>query len=251
MGNTNLTLDEIIKYIERNKYEFDKDKWMLSRCIDGRYAPSKDLEPLAKPGADAGDLLSVLSLRKKYSLSFKNEDLAESMIDLMSGATNIRFHTDNHSDGVARGCGHLKQASLYSIEYFIDYSDVDFVFSTLQRYKSEGAKEVILEGGHLERAVIIVDSDYFSVQSSEKIGDQINQAFIYQRTLDNRRRQLLIEFLLPIIYGSFKPSKEYLYQVLSEVSNQQLMMSVNKLAKGLPVYEVMIDKNGSFNVIKK
>ena len=46
----------------------------MSRCIDGRYV-GNELEPLAKPGADIGDLLMVFAANLEYGLEIESEKI--------------------------------------------------------------------------------------------------------------------------------------------------------------------------------
>lgn len=255
MGKQIMSFEEAKAFVKRNIYEFNPDDWMLSRCIDGRYEPNDTLEPLAKPGGDGGDLLIIKATCEKYGIELRDDDILDSLIEVVGGIKRIRFHTDVHAQhdklGTARGCGHLKQASIDPEAYGVTSKDIDYIFDSLDSYKQQGSSETILAGDHLESAIIVIKSEIYSVKSMEVRNGISTQVFVYQKTLDNKRRRLLAKSLANKMIGAFRSEAEYLYQALSETSDEQLLETLNRLAKELPMYEVVVDIGGNVEIVEK
>jgi hypothetical protein len=253
---TFLTPEQVEVFVNTNKYEINQSQWYLSRCIDGRYESEAGLEPLAKPGADIGDLMMMLAANTQYALNLTPEIMLDVLINTVGGKENFRIHTDchnhHHEDKKEKclGCGHLKQATLDKDAYGLEKEDIDFIFEALHQLKSNGAKNNVLEGDHLEKAVIILKSQNYSIYPKIKKETGNIKCFVYSKTLDDKRRRLLAQNLLPHIKSDRDINEEYLYEILTTVSDQQLFETVSRLAPEHPIYNVEIDEEGEV-VIKE
>jgi hypothetical protein len=148
------------------------------------------------------------------------------------------------------GCGHFKQAAKDPSVYGLVEEEIKAINGFLKEAIKKGAKCEILPGEHLEGAVLLVKGDHWSVAPQLISNSEIMEAFVYQKTLDNKRRKILVKHLLPYVKAPFSVDEEYLYQILSQVTDNQLLETVNRLAKDLPMYEVEFEGDGGFEIRK-
>lgn len=246
MKKETLNIFQIKKLVSENKYQVSGGI-VLSRCIDGRYN-GKNLEPLAKPGADIGDLMTLFAANKQYNLNLKDQDIFNALIKTVENYQNLRFHTDSHNKNNFLGCGHFKQAKLNPEAYYLTDENISAINQFLLSAVNQKAVCEVLLGEHNESAVIILKGDGWSVSPVYKKERSTAACFIYHKTLDNKRRKKLAENLLPYIKLDIKVDVDYLYQILTKTADDQLLETVSRLASSLPIYEVNFAPNGSFEV---
>lgn len=245
-------LEQTRDFIEENKYTFDPEGWNVARCIDGRYAKKADLAPLAKPGADIGDLMMLLSTNNEYQLGFTAEMLFNVFIEVIGGWKNFRAHTDTHHNDPAHiffGDSYFHQAFVDPEAFSLTKVDMEYIHDLLESHEKD-YEFTVLEGDHEERAVVIVKSKTFSIYPQRNT--PFFQAYIYQKTLDNKRRRLLAQHLLPHIpLEGIQFTEEYLYEVMSQVADNQFLEIINRLAKTLPIFDASIDSQGVLELIEQ
>lgn len=257
-----LTADQVTDLIGANKYKIEEGQKSLSRCVDGRYptslkfrGASENLPPLALPGADAGELALIFAAANIYGFEIDEEKVFASLLEVVEGAKNFNFHSDQHGDPKtpASGCGHIKQMTLDPKAYNLEEKQVVSLKKFLSQAKKQGAKETVLEGKHLEGAVLQLRGDFslyprYSIQANE--GKSEIQVFIYQADLVNPRHRVWAQQLEKSKAVKLFPGcdGEYLYQVLSEVTENHLFETLRRLAKGLPIFQVDFNADGSFKV---
>ncbi len=252
MNNTHITQTQIFDLVTKNKYEFDVNSKILSRCIDGRYT-NDNLEPLAKPGADIGDLMSLFSLNNEQALGLSNDDIFDIFMKVLGEYSNVRIHTDEHcchekdEKKQCLGCGHFKQATIDPDAYGLSEEDVDFIFDKLVFLKSKGVKNDILEGEHLESGVVILNSQKYSIKPAFLENGKLLEVFVYHKTLDDKRRREYAKEL-NLALNNEKFDEEFLYEALTGVSDNQLFETVSRLAPDLPIYKVNISDEGEVEI---
>ncbi len=225
-----------------------KNTQRLSCCVDGRYSPEEaENAPVARPGADAGDLMIGLAALRKLGVPV-DPDLRHAVfkaaIETAGGPEKFRFHTDAHAaehgesdprGTVGRGCGHLKQAENDPAAYGLTQEDMQAIFELLVILKTEGAKESVLQGGHGEGAVVVVKSP------DSGLRHQVNgsQAFVYQETLHLERLRILAQKIasLPQI-AQAGVSEEQVMAALAESSGLQTSETLTRLGPNFPIYSV-------------
>lgn len=257
MNKTILSLNDVHDLVQTNKYKVGTSKKFLSRCIDGRYKNSQDLAPQAFPGGDLGELALILAAARSYGFEIDREKAFKILIDLIGGEKNFGFHSDHHGDrnSPASGCGHFKQMNLDPAAYNLEIEDLDFVKEKLAEVKKKGAEEVVLEGDHMERASLIIKGKWAVMTGYDLETDQgkkLAQVFIFNQTLTDEKHRELAKKLIGDKAVKFKlgEDEEYLYQAVSEMTENHLMETVKRLAPDLPIYQIEFDENGSFDIIQ-
>jgi len=250
-----LTKEEIQDLVFQNHYPVEERQRFLSRCIDGRYKLSKMLPPLAFPGADLGELALLFATGNCYGFECDGKKTIETLVDVIGGVKNFQLHSDCHSNKKipGSGCGHYKQINLDPKAYDLEKKQIDFIKKTMMEIKKAGVHETILEGEHLEGAMLFVKGDYsiypgFSVEIGERTTNV--QVFVYQTSLVNARHRALAEKLVKNNAVKLFPGNdaEYLYEVLSEMSENHLFETVKRLASGIPIYQVSFTADGNFEI---
>ena len=240
-----LTKNQIQDLVSKNRYSVNENKKFISRCIDGRYPNVEDLPALAFPGGDVGELALIQATANAYGFEVDLEKVLVTIIEIVGGVENFGIHTDHHGDPkkAASGCGHLKQIILDPQAYKLEKIQVEDIQKKLNRLKKKKINEVILEGDHLEGAVLIVSGNWGIMPRYLDA-----QVFVYHRTLIDKRHQALCKLLVEnkavkLLDGC---DSEYLYQVISEMAENHLMETVKRLANDLPIYEVEFNDDKSF-----
>ncbi len=266
-----LSKEQVYELITANRYRVNPQERFLSRCIDGRYDNNiknqiskikstdqksdikKQLPALAFPGADVGQLATILAAGSGFGFAVDGKNALKALLETVGGVSNFGFHTDRHGDKkrVASGCGHWKQINLDPAAYSLEKAQIDFVQNQLTQLKNKGAEEIILEGDHHEGAVLMVKGNWgilprFIIETDG--GNLETQVFIYHQSLvDARHRALAIALLHQKAVAL--PSgcdEDYLYHTLSETAENHLMETAKRLAKGLPIFQVKFEEDGTF-----
>ena len=241
--------DQVKEFADKNKVKIEELN-RLSRCVDGRYEGMDLMPMIAKPGADAGDVLAVYGALNILGLEWGPEKALQLVVDSLGGAANFRFHTDTHVDAgaVGMGCGHIKQAKLDPESYGVKQEQIDFLFEQLPKLMDAGAKQEILQGDHAEQAVLVVDSENYGLKPLLR-GEDLQEAFVYQKTWHAKQLAELANKLQETIAenGLVRENSE-IQVALNDAFGKQLTETLKRLANGLPVYTVQIDDAGEVNV---
>lgn len=237
---------EVEAFVQRNKYMFSQNQWMLSRCIDDNNEGIGRSNPLVKPGADVGDFIVVKATCQEYGIELDNKNILSSLIEIVGGSDKINIHTLSsvHQDDshYRYDCDYLKQAVEHLKEYGL-LQDIKWLDSVIKRFQKKSIKTPLIRDSIL-KGVLIVKSSHYSINPVEKTTKTLNHFFVYQKTLDDMRRRILAEKLTKRIEGLFKPDSEYMYEVMSSVSDEHLIKTLHQVARRLPLYEITIDASG-------
>lgn len=249
-----LSKDHVFDFVRENKYSV-KD-FTKSRCIDGRYPTSDDLPAFAYPGADAGLFLMLLSSAHEYGFELDLLKAWEAIVESAGGVANLSYHTDSHAKNeVLGGCGHLREALSHPVEYDLGLDGAEVIHKLFQKASADGARQTVLAGDHDEGAVVIIRGNY-GVYPRYTLMDQGHpkqvSIFVFHQTLADKRHRTLAANLIEkkAVQLPDGCDEEYLYEVFSEVSENHLLETAKRLAKGLPIYEVVFDEGGTFEIIE-
>lgn len=255
MNKLILTKEHVENLVAENRYKVtDKNKF-LSRCIDGRYQNDEGLAPLAIPGADIGELAVIFAAANNFGFEIDPEKAFQSLVEVVGGIKNFQIHSDSHADKsiVAAGCGHWKQINLDPKAYSLNKDQMSFIKKKLIEVKQAGSFEIILEGEHLEGAVLQVKGGWsvmprFTVSEGGK--DILSEVFVYQASLVDERHKVLAGALLKnnaikLVAGQ---SEENLHNALSETVEAHLFETAKRLAGGLTIFQVEFEDGGNFKI---
>jgi hypothetical protein len=228
-----------------------------SKCVDGGYQPNEATGELARPGADLG--LCVILL----SVGFTPQD-AFDMVKAFRVSRGEKFgwHTDMHADPVDGskhteyadapfcGCGHCVKAEEFAPLYGIETKGlVQELFSIVRKEYEVDQDQFLfvnLNRDHAEKAVLIIESNNFSVEPWDL--ETGTQFFIYDQTRDNE----LLKDLESYLREKFQQEqKEFNFPEgkLGELADKQTNATLGllKTSRGATKYSVMIDnQTGAF-----
>lgn len=251
-----LTKDDVYDLVQHNKFALEDRHRLESRCIDGRYENDEaHMHALAIPGGTAGELALIYATANTYGFDLEPDRAFDVLTEIRGGVEYFSFHTDDHSgfDPEKGGCGHMTQIRLHPEVYNLEKEDLEQIRKQIEKARKMGAKEMILHGQHMEGAVLLVQGNYgvlprFQVETD--LGLRNIEIFIYHQSLANERykalAQKLIEKEAVTLYNGC--DAEYLYEAFLDVDENHLFETLNRLAVGLPLYEVQFAKDGTFNV---
>lgn len=250
-------VDELVR---ANRYKINPKTKFISRCIDGRYENSEDLPALSMAGADAGELAIIFATAREYGFEADSKKVFKTLVQVVGGEKNLRFHTDRHSTTASEqarqvlgGCGHIKQMGVDPDAYQMSKDEVEFIRKCAKDSITKGAIEVNLEGDHMEGAALIVSGPW-AVQNQHVFqtssGAKNAQVFVFHKTLvDKRHRELAKKLVENKAVKLFEGcDEEYLYEILSNVTESHLFETAKRLAAGLPIYSVDFKEDGSFKI---
>jgi hypothetical protein len=243
MSKLILDLAQVDELVRANRYRVDPKTKFIARCIDGRYPNSKDLPALAIAGADAGEVALFLATSNIYGLELNGEKIYQSLVKLLGEEKNLRVHSDNHAKVFLGGCGHIREMGNNSDSYNLTNDQVDFIKKRFAKIKED-----ILEGEHMEGAVLVLKGD-FGVYPNYVFktggGNKNAQVFVVHQSLIDERHKALIAML-----AKDSEQAQYIYQVLSSTGEDHLFETAKRLAVGLPIYQVEFEEDGSFNILE-
>lgn len=116
-----------------------------------------------------------------------------------------------------------------------------------------GRLKTFNQDDNFDGAIVQIIGNYsiqstFSIESAE--GNRGGKLFIYHQTAINKTYRKLSEKLIQNEAVKLFPGcdKEYLYEVLSDVTESHFYEISKKRASELPMYLVEFDENGGFNI---
>lgn len=248
---------QIADLIFKNRYLSSANSF-FSRCIDGRYENEENLPALALPGADLGELALIFATANNFGFQVDQEKVFETLTEVLGGQENFHFHTDDHTDPKipAAGCGYWGQVQLDPLSYHLEKKDIDFIgkkLLILATIISKIRKPIVVEGEHKEGAILFIKGNFgvyprYFLDTDE--GEKLVEVFVYHQTLVDRRHKFLAKKLLEkkavILYPGC--DEEYLYQVMSDETENHLMETLKRLAKGLPIFQVKFKEDKRFEI---
>lgn len=230
MDEVNPKLQTMTEYIKSNVVPAAAGR----RCIDGRYpAQTEDSGRIARPGADAGYVLTLLALKKQGTLFLTPRQCFETVFEaLLKMGEKFYIHTDHHATDNSIGCGHLAKAADRRLAalYGVDPNDANSLIDYVKRKVGETSqiKMVNLAGKHQEKAVL----QNIGLKHSLNSFNNGWMYFVYDQTRDDAFIKILVDKMgLPgVTYEKFK-----------EASSQQLNATLQNMAMGKNVFEVDTD----------
>ena len=244
-----MDLEQARIFVQNNIYKIDSSN-MLHRCVDGRYDGDNSLPAIATPGGDAGYIMAGFAAVNSLGLSVNPELVIKATIQACGGVSQFQFHSDEHAEhdhsGTGMGCGHLKQARQDPESYGVTKEQMEFLFGKLPQLIQDGAYEEILQGDHQEQMTLVIDSSNYSIKPNRvNEAGELEEAFVYQMTLDKVGLEKLSAELFDILSKqNIAIGKDALHKAVIEASDNQRAETLKRLSQGLPRYLVKITESG-------
>lgn len=153
------------------------------------------------------------------------------------------------------GCGHVRLMLVQSSEYGIRGELVESFLRSFYRLWWEGAPELaltILPGQHNEAAVVNVrlEDELWGMSRIPLVSPTCSesQMFVNHADVANYLRQRVVEFHLRGLGPVPVADGEALQKATEDLATRQLTQTVGQLAKGLPIYDLVFSRDGSYEV---
>jgi hypothetical protein len=241
-----MTQERLEEFVQHNKVLVTETN-RKGRCVDGRYNGHADevFPVISKPGATSGDVMAAFGAMNILGKSLPNQAVLDAVIEVEGGPDRFFFHTDEHAEaeeaGCGMGCGHMKKALLEAAEYGLSQDQMDYLFAQLPELLEQSAQQEILQGHHAESAVVIVESEHYGLKPMRYSGDEVQQVFVYQKTLHEQQLDQLARKLQEALAGQGEVVEEpQIRHALDQASALQTGATLARLAKGLPIYVVKL-----------
>ena len=243
---SNMTPEILEEFVQQNKIPVT-DTNLRGRCVDGRY-DAEDLENfpvISKPGAASGDVMAAFGALNLLGKSLPNETVLNAVIAVEGGPDKFFFHTDHSAEtadaGCGMGCGHMKKALLEAEAYGLSQDQIEYLFTKLPDLLEQSSKQEVLQGDHQESAVVIVESKDFGLKPMRTTGDEVQQVFVYQKTLHEQQLDQLARKLQGELAALGEVVEEQqIRHALDQAFALQIGATLARLAKGLPIYSVKL-----------
>lgn len=246
-----VSLSLIKTYIAQSTYAIHESEHLRCRCIDGRYRNVPFLPALAIPGGAEGEIIAFLATAEQYGFTVVSEKFLtvykEYLHDFAHGHFGI--HTDEHVDAHSHhtipceGCGHMHLVRTNPSEYGISEETLQVAEQLLKQAEHKGAEEIILHGKHTEQALLIINGEvgiYPKNVIHENGEHQEINVFEYHRSLARKRLNGMAQML--VSEGAIQLpdglDAEYVTEVALETLEDHLFVTLQKLARGLPIFLV-------------
>lgn len=239
------------EYVYAYKYEAIDENKYLTRCIDGRYKNTSTTPTCALPGADAGDLAILYATARSCGFEVDYKKALSILLNLIGGVQNFSLHTDAYSS--ASECDHLHQVRLHYKDYYLEEEDIEILDTQIAEIKKMGVVATLLEGRHQPTAVLQITGDWgvppHGMLTTDR-GDVNTQVMVFHSSRVNDRHKKWAEALVAekAVKLGAGLDEEYLYQVMSTTTEDHLLETLRRMAKGLPIYQVRFEKGGAFEV---
>lgn len=225
-------------FIEKNKVKADNSKAI---CGDGRFAPEQSRGYIRMFGGDEGLLFAIEGALNKQSIEIKPTELVarlSSALKSVRGEGSIMgVHTDTHAEELGGiGCGHVGKAVKGEARHeYIAPEDVTELHDEVLAGEHE---KVVLDGEHVEQAVLLVHGKDWTINSFDKELDQMYFVVDVDRAKDLIQRVvpgLGIDDLIP--------------EAVEEEFECQMYETASRLAAGKNIFKVEFHPTGSFELV--
>ena len=249
-----LDAHHIEELVRRNCYDLDPNSLQESRCICGIYENSSNLPALAIPGGDLGEIAIALASAYSFGFEISYKGLQDSLKEIIGNKNRIKSILNYGHDPYL--CPYLRALNKYPQQYgFGDeakeqFNELirDFGISKdrliIEPFKSKNEQAlIILQGSKGIYPRYVFETDYGRWESS---------VLIYQKTLVNLRHKALSKKLVEkrdvkLFKGL---DEEYLYEVISEMTDTHLFETLQHIDSALPIYSVTVPENNDIDIKK-
>ena len=249
-----LSIYQIEEIVRRNCYDLDPSNLQQSRCICGIYENTPNLPGLTLPGGDLGEIVIALATAYSFGFEISYKGLKDSLKDTIGHKDILRSIIGDGHDPYL--CPYLHALIKYPDQYGFD-NEAKEQFNGLIDDSSISKERLINEPirHKNEQALIILQSSkgiYPRYVFETDFGKWETSVLIYQKTLVNLRHKALCKKLIDNnAVKLFKGlDEEYLYEVVSEMTDIHLYETLQHIDNTLPIYSVKETGDGNFDIKK-
>jgi len=244
----------IEELVRKNSYAIDTASIQLSRCICGIYESTPNLPALSLPGGELGEVAIALASAYSFGYELSYKGLQDSLKEITGRKDILKSAPGQGHDPYL--CPYLHAVIKFPSEYGFD-NEAKEQFNELIRYSGISEDRLIIgpKKRKNEEALIILqgskglfprhvfETDYGRWESS---------VLVYQKTLIDARHKALSKKLIKNEHVKLFNglNEEYLYEVLSEMTDTHLYETLRRIDPAIPIYSVVFDENDEFKIKK-
>ena len=251
--NQYLSRDQIEELVSNNLYDYEGNPFK-SRCFSGIYQKDVNLPALSLPGGDIGELAILFSAAENYGFKLNISKISKIFSKLIGKSLNSTFNSiQEHS---ITECRYLHYLLQQSEGYELSGTAKESFLATAVKFGLSQPNLAIDKTYKVkEQACIILEAQkglfpQFTFETSN--GSFETSVFVIQKTLvDKRHRELsrlLVENIAVKLYKGL--DADYLYEVLSEMTDIHLLQTMTLIGSAIPIYSVIVDSKGKISVEK-
>lgn len=219
-------------YVAENRFKPGAETKSLSRCSDDFHEIKKKQTALTIPGGDAGDLAILYAAANVYGFEVDTEKASTVMKNIGKG--------HEHSPS----CSHLNFLFEDPKAYNLEKDQLDKLPRQTNSRKPEksvpgACVQITGPYGVYPQGLVEIDGH-----------EQLVRIFsFHQSAIDARHRviahEMIEEEAVKLLPGL---DEEYLYEVVSEMTEDHIYETARRLAKGVPLYEVRFEEDGGYKI---
>lgn len=232
---TTISKMQLDALIRENKFAISRDSAILSRCSD---AIDDQGRALSLPGADAGELTSLLAAGNEYGFNV-NMAKAKSTIESLVGPQNFSVHSSH--------CAYFHHLLKEPNKFGIHQDDEQELKNTLRVAETSGPSYPMA-------AVLFITGNFgispLYLYEFEGKGRTV-QVLVYHQSLAKVRHRLMAKELIASeavsLYNGL--DAEYLYEVWDAEMEEQFYLHAGLVAQTAPIFEVNFKEDGTYKLV--
>lgn len=244
-----LTSTQVEELVSNNLYTY-KGNFNSARCFSSDYVNNAELPALSLPGGDFGELAILISASISYGFEV-NMPKAVAILHKLNGK-EAKTTFDTYTEHSADRCIYLNHIVNHYQDFGIDSQGMaHFTDAAKLSGLSIGDKNINIVSK--ENACIILEAEQglFPNYTFDSEQGMLNaKVLVFNKLLVDRRHRKLSTNL--VTQGAVKLfsglDEDYLYQVLSEVTENHLLTTLKLRDSSLPIYYVSISAEGIIKI---
>lgn len=244
-----LTKEQAEEFVTNNLYESNANPF-IARCFSADYSNSPNLPALSLPGGDIGQMAILIAASTTYGFELNTSKAVETLIDLIGGKKNSTFNClKEHSLEL---CKYFKYLVEHAQDYGLDEQGKKELFKLSKqlglpnKFKSAGTKNDI-------NACIVIEAEqglFPNYTYDSGYGVLNAKILIFHKTFVDRRNKELSKLLLENesvkLFSGL--DSNYLYQILSEMTESHLFQTIKHRDLQLPIYHAAVSSENKVTI---
>ncbi len=243
-----LNSDQVYTLVSENLYSFPEYKFQ-GRCFSGEFKNSFHLPALSIPGGDWGELAILLAAADTYGFEIDINKAAQELFQLSGG--NKHLLTQDAKNELST-CDHLRHMFENMASYNLKQSSLDLLYGEIRQLIPDF--HIPKKRRHVyEHALLIFEASqglYPQYSFETYDGSFEARVLVFHKTLvDLRHRELSSKLLgkkIVTLYDDL--DADYLYQVISEITEIHLYETMHFIDPDIPLFLVKVNADQDITV---
>jgi hypothetical protein len=244
-----LTKEQAEEFVTNNLYE-SKANPFWARCFSSDYSNDPNLPALSLPGGDIGQMAILIAASTTYGFELNSTKALETLLELIGGKKNSTFNClKEHGLEL---CKYFKYLIEHGQDYGLDEQGQKELLKLSKqlglpnKFKSESTKNDV-------NACIIIEAEqalFPNYTYDSGYGVLNAKILVFQKTHVDRRNRELSNLLVKNdsvkLFSGL--DSNYLYQILSEMTESHLFQSIKHRDLQLPIYHAAVSSENKVTI---